>query len=184
MKQVFYLLRHAETKMNLSIIAKEWPLSKIGRKQSEKLKSIKFFREIEVVACSSEKKAQETAKPLANFLGLKIITEPRLGEIGSDKEPIKDEKEFYNYRSEMFKDWNYSYKGRETANEGLRRFKEALKELEEKYPQKKILIVSHLTILSLYFAELKGQTEKEGDKIHEKWLKLCIWKSQRQRNDY
>ena len=47
----------------------------------------------------------------------------------------------------------------ETANDALNRFSKKVEKLDYEYNDKKILIVSHGTVINLYFAKILGKLE-------------------------
>ena len=56
-------------------------------------------------------------------------------------------------RKKSFNNW-------ETANKALERFSNKIKEIDYENNDKKILIVSHGTVINLYFAKYLGKLEK------------------------
>ena len=68
----------------------------------------------------------------------------------------------------MFKDLNFTNHGWETAHHALERFKKAIEEIDKKYDKKKIIICSHGTVMTLYFAHLKN----EMDDLISRWRGL------------
>ena len=60
-------------------------------------------------------------------------------------------------KAKIFQDLDFTDHGWETANHALERFKKAIKEIDDKYENKKILICAHGTVMTLYFAYLQDK---------------------------
>ncbi|MFX1254124.1 MAG: histidine phosphatase family protein [Promethearchaeota archaeon] len=172
----FYFLRHAQTTIDLNRPTKEWILSEIGINQCRKLASSNIFPKIDVIICSTEKKTALTAQPFAELLDKPIFTHIGLNEIGSDRPPLQNTQEFEKLRLKCFENLNYAEYGWESNRNALKRFKLAIEEINAQYNDKTILIVSHGTILSLYFADLLGIINR-GTEIFKRWKQLdfCVW---------
>jgi len=81
MTNTFYLLRHAEPRVNRNSPVHEWNLSARGRLQAEEISLSGFFDDIDIVISSYEKKACRTAKPIADKLGKEIVRKKELNEL-------------------------------------------------------------------------------------------------------
>ncbi|MFX0062282.1 MAG: histidine phosphatase family protein [Candidatus Hermodarchaeota archaeon] len=176
MVNTFYFLRHAQTTVDLSRPSKEWVLSEIGIKQCRELASSNIFSKIDVIICSTEKKTSLTAQPFAELVNKPIFTHTGLNEIGSDKLPLQNTQEFEKLRLKCFKNLDYAEYGWESSRNALKRLKSAIGEINTQYTDKTILIVSHGTILSLYFADLLGIINR-GTEVFKRWKQLgfCVW---------
>ncbi len=180
MVNTFYFLRHAQTTVDLSRPSKEWVLSEIGIKQCRELASSNIFSKIDLIICSTEKKTSLTAQPFAELTNKPIFTHTGLNEIGSDKPPLRNTQEFEELRLKCFKDLDYTEYGWESSRNALKRFKLSIEEINSRfytaYNDKTILVVSHGTILSLYFADLLGIINR-GTEVFKRWkhLEFCAW---------
>ena len=81
--------------------------------------------------------------------------------------------EFKELKLKMFKDELYAPVGWESSNKALSRFKGTIEEIDEKYKGKNILIVSHGTVLTLYFSDLLGKMENSMKRWEE--IRFCAF---------
>ena len=151
------LLRHAESQQTAWLPRSERWLSKKGQHQSEKLAKIKFIQDVDVLVSSQETKAYKTIEPLAEKLRLPITKIAALNELNRDGMPYLTREEFDSMKKKVFQKMDEEVSNCESASDALRRFKEGIELLEEKYPDKTILVSSHGMILWLYFSDLLGE---------------------------
>lgn len=172
MNNTFFFLRHAETEKNPSVNAVEWGLSASGMERAKKLAESGVFDEVDMVISSEEKKAFQTAKAVAEKLGQKIIKIAEFNEVKRGDSFLAKE-EFEKLKREKLEDLDCKKDGGESAREALERFESGLEKVNKLYEGKKILIVSHGTILSLYFAKIADKM----DSIYDRWQKtqFCAW---------
>ena len=81
MKTVVHLLRHGEVFNPTGILYGRMPgfsLSDLGRQMAQRLADTIAVRDIVRVVASPLERAQQTAQPLADALGLEIQTDPRV----------------------------------------------------------------------------------------------------------
>ncbi|MDO8528291.1 MAG: histidine phosphatase family protein [Nanoarchaeota archaeon] len=154
MENELIFIRHAKTKKDKDIPIEDWVLTEEGEKQAEEIANSGEFDDVEILISSNENKSYLTIKPLADKLNLEVIKVKDLGEIKRpDSERLTTE-EYEKVKKMIFKDLNFTKYGWETANNALNRFKNAVDEINQKYENKKILICSHGTVMTLYFAYL------------------------------
>lgn len=168
MENILIFLRHAKTQIDKEIPIAEWDLSKEGYKQAESIKNINELQDVDIIISSNEKKAYLTVKPLAEKLGKGIIKVKELGEIYRGDAGALSKKEYEQMKVKIFQDLNFTDLGWETANHALNRFKEAVENINKKYNNKKILISSHGTVMTLYFVYLQDKL----DNLMERWKSL------------
>lgn len=170
MKNTYYFLRHADTKKDSNLHATLWSLSELGVAQSVGIVESGLFDEIDLIVTSNELKAQQTAGPLATKLGLIIVINSDFREVERGEKFLTQE-EFEKLKKAKLEDLDCDFDGGETGRRALKRFEYGIKDLENNYHGKKILIVSHGTILSLYFAKVKN----DFSGIFDRWqsLKFC-----------
>lgn len=156
MNNTFYFLRHGQTKKDKNVPISHWVLSDEGEQQAKRLANGSIFKEIDLIFSSTEEKAFQTAMPIADALGKKIIQIEEISELNRDKggfmEPNKYEqtvKSCLENLTDSLHDW-------ETANHALERFSNKIEELDKKYENKNILVVGHGFTINLYFAKLLG----------------------------
>jgi len=173
MNNTFYLLRHAEPQINRNSLVHEWDLSARGKRQAEEISLSGVFDDIDSVISSYEKKACQTAKPIADMLGKDIVRKRGLNELDRSRGGFL-ESEVYNEAIRFaFTNLDDSLHGWETALHALCRFTGVIEEIDSEEENRRILIVSHGCVLSLYFADLLNSL----DDVYERWrrIQFCGW---------
>jgi 2,3-bisphosphoglycerate-dependent phosphoglycerate mutase len=161
-------IRHAKTKLDKEVPIADWDLTEEGYASVEKIKNIKEFQDVDILISSEEKKAFLTIKPLAKKFSKEIIKVKDLGEIkrGNAEELTKEE--YDEMKVKVFQDLEFTDYGWETCNHALERFTNAVEEIDKRYDNKKILISSHGTVMTLYFAKLQNKLNN----LMERWKSL------------
>jgi len=159
-----YFIRHEETIKDPNTNASNWILSENGLKKSENLSLNEIFKDVSVIYSSDEVKTVQTISPLAMRLNLPINQLADLGEVRrGDKFLTKEEFELEKFK--QLEDLDYPAFGGETSNEALSRFEKTIKKIEIDNKDRRIIVVSHGTILNLYFAKLQNKFST----IKERW---------------
>lgn len=153
MNTTIIFLRHADTKKDPLVNAILWELSEKGERQAESIVKIEIMHLVSAIYSSHEEKAVLTSAPLAKYLGLEINRLAYFNEVlRGDKFLSKEE--FEHEKKRQLQDLNYSAFGGESGIEALNRFKQGVEVISQKHPQETILVVTHGTILNIYFADL------------------------------
>jgi broad specificity phosphatase PhoE len=157
-------LRHAETQKDPGLPARDWTLSDAGSREANLITKIPTMLKVQAIFASDEEKARLTAIPLAQELSLPInqdsaFSEVHRGDVFFDKEAFEVEKE------KQFRDLSYHAFGGESGLEALERFQHGIAAVTQQYPNCTILIVSHGTILNIYFSHLLNAL----DQLPERW---------------
>jgi len=160
----FYLLRHGEVCVDKSKPASEWTLSYEGVRQVHELAKKGTFANVDLIYSSEEEKAFHTAQTIADSIGKEALKLSNFNElhrntfVGNYESAIR--KAFARI-NESSSDW-------EPCLSALHRFREGIEQMNMKYRNKKILIVSHGIVLTLYFAHLN----REMNELFARWKKL------------
>ena len=159
-------LRHGETVKDLEVESCCWSLSEAGRRQAREVADRPVMNEAEAINTSNELKAYQTAEPLAAKLDLSIKQDPAFDEVKRGG-GFFSESQFIAEKNRQLSDLSYRAFGEasETGLEALERFRQGIKRVIERSPDRTILIVSHGTILSIYFAQLLDKL----DELPERW---------------
>ena len=160
MNNTFYFLRHGETKKDSNIPISKWLLSDKGEQQSRKVAQEDVFKNIDIIFSSTEKKAYQTAKPIADKLRKEIIQLEEIGELNRDKGGFMEPQEYEESVKYCFENLDKSMNNWETAVHALDRFSRKIEELNKQYENKKILIVGHGFTINLYFARLLNNLDQ------------------------
>lgn len=174
MQNTYVFLRHAKVKKDTSEHSEKWVLSDEGIKFIEEVVATGIFDDVENIISSSQKKVIQTAYFLADRLNKDILTNPSLNEIDKGSELIEDPEEYEKQVIKVLEKPDESISGWEKANQALKRFQLGMDRIEKEHSHKKILIVTHGIVLTLYFASIRKESMKE---IISRWknLKSCAW---------
>ena len=166
MDNTLIFLRHAMPEVDKETPGSEWHLSESGRKAAEKLAGSGVFGDIDVIYSSEYKKAYETALPFAAHLGQTALLMPGLEEV--ERRVYLPKKEFKRTLKASLADLDSCHTDWENARHALRRFRAAVDKIDKEQKDKRILIVTHGTVMSLYFAALEGKL----DSVYKRWSAL------------
>lgn len=161
---ILIFLRHAETQVDNKVKNSEWSLNDKGKVETLEIAKSNFFDDIDIIIASTEKKAYKTIYPLAEKLKKKILREEELNEIIRDHGKFLETNEYITTMKLCLKNKDQSFNNWETANNALERFSKKIEEIDYEYDRKKILIVSHGTVINLYFAKILGKLEYVFDR--------------------
>lgn len=162
-------MRHGSIKKDPAVHASQWVLSDKGVGEAEQVSLLPCMSEVGVVFASSEKKAQLTAGPIAVKRGLTINVSSAFDEVARGEKFLTDE-EFETEKTKQLTDLDYAAFNGETGNAARQRFADGVKEVSSRYQGQTILIVTHGTVLNIYFAGLL-QAEKE---LPARWSKTAF----------
>ena len=174
LKNKYFFLRHGKNihQKELKDIIYCYPddptpcvLIEEGIEEAKKAGEILKEKNIEHIYCSDILRTRQTAKIVSDIIGFdseKIIYDTRLRDInwGIFAGKHKDEAWAYYNNDKMRKFDEITPEG-ETWNECRERMKEVLKEIEDSFENKNILLVSHGDPLWLLEGLIKGKTNEE-----------------------
>jgi len=168
-KTKIIFLRHADTQKDPNLNATLWGLSEEGKKQAKEVVNLPIMNEVDVIYVSREKKTTLTVEPLAKKLGREAIPLAFFDEVKrGNKFLTKDE--FEAEKVKQLKDLDYHAFGGESGKEALARFKRGVEQISKENTGKTILIVTHGTVLNIYFADLLNTY----DKLPKRWQKTAF----------
>lgn len=167
MKNRYIFLRHAETIKDPAIHPKDWSLTPDALKKIEEYLKKKFFAGVTKIITSGENKAYSTGVPVANSMGINVEQMTEFNEIGRSGKFLTDQ-EFLVQKKKQLTDLDTEVDGGESGRNALERFKSGIAKLESENEGQTFLIVSHGTVLTLYFAEQTGKWER----IFDRWKRL------------
>ncbi len=155
-----FLIRHVAPAKIPAVPAREWALSPTGRADAERLAEIltPFAPAIIIpgvpaaIVASDELKAQQTAQPLADRLGMTVEVMPGLHEHERRTADYLDDETFQATMARFFAEPDTLVFGEETANQALARFSRAVEDTLARHPEGDIIIVTHGTVMSLFVA--------------------------------
>jgi broad specificity phosphatase PhoE len=146
-------LRHAHTQKDPLVNAAKWGLSEDGKQQARKVLEMPIMNSVNVIYVSEEQKTFLTVEPLVKKLNkkpqaLQFFNEVKRGDKFLTKEDFESEK------VKQLTNLSYAAFDGETGIEALARFKTGIDFVVGENKNKTILIVTHGTILNIYFASI------------------------------
>lgn len=167
MRNKYFLLRHGEAVINKKDILSSWPeknpspLTKRGKKQIEILAKKLKKKKIDLIFSSDLLRSRQTAEIIDEELGLKTRYDKRLRENNFGIFNGKTAAEFREFFVDPAKRFWLSPPKGENYTEIRKRMWNFLKEIDKKYKNKIILIISHGDPIWLLIGKIKGLTNKE-----------------------
>jgi len=161
----YFIFRHGHSLRQTKDLAICWPekiycpLTEEGKLQVKK--AAKKMKKIDFIFSSDLLRAKQTAEILAKEIGVKIIFDKRLREYNVGIFNGKDPKLAWDYLKKRRDFLNSKIPKGESLLNIRKRIYSFLKEINEKYDGKKILIVSHELPLTILEWTLKGTSLKE-----------------------
>lgn len=168
-KTKIIFLRHADTQKDPNLNAALWGLSEEGKKQAEEVANLPIMDEVDIIYVSEEKKTALTVEPLSKKLDKEAIPLVFFDEVKrGDKFLTKEE--FEAEKVKQLNDLDYQAFGGESSKEALARFQQGVGQVSKENAGKTILVVTHGTVLNIYFADLLNAY----DKLPERWQKTAF----------
>jgi broad specificity phosphatase PhoE len=163
------LVKHAAPDVVPGVSSEQWRLSEQGRASCTALAEVLREHQPSVIISSEEPKARETAELVARELGVPTSAASGLHEHDRRGVPHMRSGEFISHVELMLRRRDDRVLGHESADEALRRFRGALRDVLAKHPEETVVIVSHGTVIALYIAE-----HTEDHTAFELWRKLGL----------
>jgi len=157
-----FLIRHAEAENNMEGInnslpeTKKYPLTKEGEKQAEKVAGVLKEAKVDFIFSSPLLRARQTAEAISEKIGIEIKFDDRLREIDLgelNNHPHAELQEFYPTQESRAKNTGH---GVESGVDVRKRTEDFLEEINEKYKNKNIVIVSHGDPLQILYGAAQG----------------------------
>jgi broad specificity phosphatase PhoE len=150
------LIKHAAPLVTPSMPSETWVLSEAGKHACSPLAEAIAPLAPTAVIASLEPKAAETGELLAARLGLPFETAAGLHEHDRSNVPHMQSREFISLVELFFRRPNEQVLGRETAEEAVSRFQNALDDVIAAHPTQDLAVVSHGTVIALLLEKLRG----------------------------
>ena len=176
LKNTYFIIRHGEARSNKKRFVSSWPekkhnpLTREGREQIKKLIPQFKKEKIDLIFSSDLLRAKQTAGKIAKELKLKVNFDKRLREIdmgvfnGSSED---DWNRFYKTNAERF---TKRPQGGENYRDVRKRISDFIKEIDKKYKNKNILIISHGCTLFSMQVGIKNLTEEKEISQRENFI--------------
>ncbi len=165
----YYILRHGETiyqtkKKDFTYSRPRIPpvyLTKKGEEEIQRLARKLKKMKIDIIYSSDMLRTIQTAKILAKELGLTVHLDKKLRDINLGVYRGKLKRKFYKAFSDPKERFFKAPQGGESWSDCKKRIADVIKEIDKKYKDKTILIVSHGDPLWLLEGAMKGLTNEE-----------------------
>lgn len=154
--QLLILVKHSQPEIVEVLSAHEWNLSESGRSRAALLTDELKPYQPEVLVSSVEPKARQTAEILGESLNLKVQIAEGLHEHNRHGIPFYSHDEFQSIVRKFFEKPDILIFGNETADQALVRFRAAVEVVMKTCIDKRIAIVSHGTVISLFVSWVTG----------------------------
>lgn len=151
-------LTHPQVQIDPSIPVPEWGLSELGRLRVERLVAAGWLGGTRLVVSSAERKAIETADPIAAALGSALEVRPSMHENDRSATGFLPPAEFERVADRFFAEPHTSVRGWERAIDAQSRIAGEALEAVAKAPPGDVLLVGHGAVGTLLFCQLSGQT--------------------------
>jgi broad specificity phosphatase PhoE len=150
------LIKHSLPQIEPDVPAHRWQLSDEGRARCKPLADALAPYAPSVIFCSREPKARETARVVADQLAIECHSADSLHEHDRSNVPLLPQLEFERLVRRLFQNPNQLVFGRETAQQALQRFSQAVDHVLQTSQGTCAAIVSHGTVISLLAGERTG----------------------------
>lgn len=170
-----YIARHGETTWNAEGRIQGWSdpeLSSLGQAQSLALLEHLKTRPLRAIYSSDLQRSYLTAQPIAQHLGLPILKQGELKEIGFGMLEGKDLFQFdeeLKYQWNRFKDDRFSYRipGAENYSDVANRLRPFMERILHQHEGEEILIVGHRVVNRLLIGMFLGFSLEKTLKIEQ-----------------
>ncbi len=153
---ILVLIKHSLPEINPQLPAAAWPLSAAGRGRASTFTRQLTEWELDFIASSVEPKARETAKILAEKLGIDWQVYPGLHEHERPAANFTSQEEFAASVAAFFASPDALVFGAETATQAFNRFNQAVGAVCQQHAGKRLAIVAHGTVISLFIGHYLG----------------------------
>jgi len=179
----YFILRHAEADSNILNINSCWPekteikLTERGKKQAEKVAEQMKNKKIDLIFASDLQRTKETAGTVAKKLHLTVKFDKRIREYNLgifNGETMEKFSEFIG--QQQINKFTKTPKNGENLNDIRKRMVGFILELERKYKNKNILIVSHGDPLWVLEGAVRGLNDKKIVETRKNYIQLGEWR--------
>jgi len=150
-----YFITHPNVVVSRDVPVPRWPLSELGRQRMRAGLRQPWVKDIKAVYCSTEQKAIDGARILADHLRLGITRVEELGENDRSATGFLPPDEFERVAEQFFASPHTSVRGWERALDAQARIVRAVEQLPK--CDGSIAIVSHGAVGTLLYCHLAGE---------------------------
>ncbi len=154
---VIRFISHPEVVIDPQVPVPEWGLSPRGRERLAVLLAEPWIGEVNAVWSSLERKAIETAEPIAAARGLTVRTLHDLHENDRSATGFLPPDEFERVADQFFAEPTRSVRGWETARAAQDRIVAAVRRVDAESPPGEVAIAAHGGVGTLLYCHLAGE---------------------------
>ena len=154
---VIRFISHPEVVIDPKVAVPDWGLSKRGRERLALLLEEPWIAEVAAVWSSRERKAIETAEPIAATRGLTVHTLHELHENDRSATGFLPPDEFERVADRFFGEPENSVRGWETAKAAQERIVAAVRLVDAQSPPGDVAIAAHGGVGTLLYCHLAGE---------------------------
>jgi 2,3-bisphosphoglycerate-dependent phosphoglycerate mutase len=163
------LIKHATPLKDVTKPSHLWHLAERGREDARVLAERLRDRGIDLVITSTEPKAEETGKIVAEVLGIPCQSSDNLHEHDRSNVPVMPTREFISMIALFFNEPHRLVLGKETADAARERFDRAVETVMRAHGESKnVAIVTHGTVMALFL------TDRVREDPFELWRRLQL----------
>ena len=164
----YFIMRHGESEKNekgiVSSDRNKYPLTKKGKETVLNVANSLVSKNIDLIITSPVLRARETAQVVAEILTLpadRIVEDERITERGHGVFEERPSEEYYDTHPKGLPHFDHAPEGAETWSDVRKRMGDFLYDIEQRYQNKNILIVSHGDPLTLMRALARGLSREQ-----------------------
>lgn len=147
------LVKHSQPQVAPGTPPSQWPLSEEGKNRCGPLATKLASYEPAIVVASQEAKATQTAQIVAEQLGKPWEPAEGLHEHDRDNVPHMPTPEFLSSMAMAFQRPKDLLLGRESLQQALERFSQAIDQTLSRHPEGNVAVISHGTVIALFIAQ-------------------------------
>ncbi len=151
-----YFITHADVQIDAAVPVPEWPLSARGHARMKRLLAKRWAQAVRTIYCSTERKAVDGARDLAQGLGIGFEAIETLGENDRSATGFLPKAEFEGVTDQFFARPDESVRGWERAIDAQHRIVAAMDDVLARGGRDgDIAVISHGAVGALYLCHLK-----------------------------
>ncbi len=153
----FYFITHPNVVVSKDVPVPRWPLSEHGRARMRKGLLLPWVQDLTAIYCSTEQKAIDGARILAEHLSLPFTEVEELGENDRSSTGFLPPPEFERMADAFFASPDVSVRGWERARDAQARVVRAVTEIANRESgSRSVAIVAHGAVGTLLYCHLAG----------------------------
>ncbi|MEM5472786.1 histidine phosphatase family protein [Hoeflea sp. AS60] len=149
-------LTHPQVLIDPEVPVERWGLNDVGRARVTAIVVDGALRETRSIVSSAETKAIETAQPIADALGIQLITREKMGENDRTATGFLPPEEFELVADQFFATPDLSVRGWERAVDAQARIVAETLEVLKQAPEGDVLLVGHGAVGTLLMCHIAG----------------------------